>query len=489
MTHFTGCFGKTTGVHDQTDPVNESTKPIREPATMNTATSALADPAAPKIKARTSFWPKLIVLLLFAGYAGLYFCRSNLALAKEPIAREFASVGITTDSVARIGSIGVMVYAVGKVINGTLGDFVGGRVIFLASLSSSVLFTLLFLFSPNLASGWESQGLLLLFIISFSLNRFVQSAGWSGLVKIATQWFDYHSYGRVMSILCMSYLFGDFLARQVLSRTLTEDGGWRLMFAVAAGVLASITLLNFLLLKAKPSDVGLPPVEVSPQNLYGQQGNQDRPESLFDLLKPYLSSIAFWLVLFLSATLTYLRESLNFFNNDYLRAAADLSAQKAAEYSSFFPLFGALAVFLSGFVTDRYADGKRGLLMAISLGLLVPVLAAMAFVPSIQGTIWPVVLTCAVGFLAMAPYAFLSGAISMDLGGKKGSSTAAGTIDAFGYAVGAVIGLEAQKYLVTSKDMAGWRPFFAVMVALMVLSSLACVAYWFIHERDRTRAS
>jgi OPA family glycerol-3-phosphate transporter-like MFS transporter len=430
-----------------------------------------------------------MVTLLFAGYAGLYFCRSNLALAKEPLAQEFASVGINKDSIARIGSVGVMVYAVGKVINGAAGDFLGGRVVFLGSMIGSILFTLLFLLAPSICQGWQEQGLLTLFIVAFGMNRFAQSAGWGGLVKIASQWFGYQAYGRVMSILCMSYLFGDFLARQVLARTMTGESGWRGMYWTAMGVLAGITLLNILFLKSRPSDVGLANVDVSPKNLFGASGEQERPESLRELLRPYLSSWAFWLVLFLSATLTYLRESLNFFNNDYLMVAAGVNNAKAAEYSSYFPLFGALAVFLSGFVTDRIAHGKRGLLMALLLAALVPVLGTMAYVPSIQGTIWPVVLTCAVGFLALAPYAFLSGAISMDLGGKKGSATAAGIVDAVGYGVGAVIGLEAQKFLVTSKDMAGWRPFFAVMLLLMLLSSAAALAYWFIHERDRTTAS
>ncbi|MBY0588634.1 MFS transporter [bacterium] len=458
---------------------------------MDSATSADAAlrPSLIPRSVGSSVWPAIMVTLLFAGYAGLYFCRSNLALAKEPIAKEFASVGITTDSMTRVGSIGVMVYAVGKVINGAVGDFLGGRVIFLTSLTGSIICTLLFLMAPEMTEGWESQGLLPLFILFFSMNRFVQSAGWGGLVKISTQWFGYQSYGRVMSVLCMSYLFGDFLARQVLSRTLGEGGGWRLMFGVAAGTLTVITVLNFLLLKSKPTDVGLPLADVCPKNLFGKKGDEDRPENLLDLLRPYLSSVAFWLILFLSATLTCLRESMNFFNNDYLQVASQISPQKAAEYSSFFPLFGALAVFLSGFMTDRFAAGKRGWLMAVSLAMLVPVLATMAFVPSIQGTLWPVILTCVVGFLAMAPYAFLSGAISMDLGGKRGSATAAGTIDAVGYALGAVVGLESQKYLVRSKDMAGWQPFFKVMMVLMVLSAFACLAYWFVHERDRSTPS
>jgi len=41
-----------------------------------------------------------------------------------------------------------------------------------------------------------------------------------------------------------------------------------------------------------------------------------------------------------------------------------------------------------------------------------------------------------VGFMLLGPYSYLAGAMSLDFGGQRGSATAAGIIDGFGYMAG-----------------------------------------------------
>lgn len=456
------------------------------------------------ISASLSKWQGSTVALLFVGYAGYYICRSNLALAKGPLAEEFASVGVTKDSITTVASIAVLCYSIGKLVNGTICDFVGGRRMFLFGMFGSVACTLLFLASPNLAA-WlgnppsdaprralapQTGGVLFaLFLGAFSLNRFIQSMGWGALVKIASAWFSFHAYGRVMGVLCMSYLFGDSLARLALGGVLYAGLGWRGMFAFAALALFAIAAVNALFLRARPADVGLAPPPVSPANLFGELGGEESPRGLWDLFGPYLTSFAFWLVLLMSVTLSFVRESLNYWNNDYIQVAAGVSESAAAMYSALFPFFGAVAVLAMGFLSDRVSQGKRGLWMAASLTLLLPILAVMALVPAIQGTFLPIAFIACVGFLSLAPYAFLSGAIALDLGGKRGSSTAAGVVDAFGYALGSVPGMKLVDYLVLGDRIEDWRPFFLVMFALVAGATMACIGYWFFQERRGPKAS
>jgi sugar phosphate permease len=66
-------------------------------------------------------------------------------------------------------------------------------------MAGSVLFTLLF------ALG---GGLPLLTLASLG-NRCVRSLGWAGMVKVTSRWFSYHTYGTVMGIISLSFLFGD----------------------------------------------------------------------------------------------------------------------------------------------------------------------------------------------------------------------------------------------------------------------------------------
>lgn len=434
----------------------------------------------------SKFWSAFILVLLFAGYAGYYFCRTNLALAKSSLAAEFGDQGITEKTITNIASTGLVFYAIGKLITGATCDFVGGRIMFVGGMFGSVACTFLFLAAPTLAAKVGAGSLFWLFLTAACLNRFIQSTGWGALVKVASNWFSFHTYGRVMGFLCVSYLFGDFAARQVLALFMEDGGGWQQMFAVSGEILFVIAVLCLIGLRSRPSDVGLVDPTVNPSNLFGKAGAEERPPNIWELLRPYLFSPSFWLVLLMSVTLTFVRESSNFFNNDYLKVAAQVSDKQAAIYSSYFPLFGALAVLATGFMTDKLYSGRRGLLMAGSLGLLLPVLWGMAYLPSIEGTRWPVVMVCFVGFLSLAPYAFLTGAIALDLGGKRGSATAAGILDAIGYALGGVLGLEIKSRIVPSgaTSIVAWQPFFGLMLGLVTITALACVAYWFIQERQ-----
>ncbi len=77
-------------------------------------------------------------------------------------------------------------------------------------------------------------------------------------------------------------------------------------------------------------------------------------------------------------------------------------------------------------------------------------------------------------FLMMGPYSFLAGAIALDLGGKQGSSTAAGLLDSVGY-FGAIlsgygIGAIAQRL--------GWNAVFISLAVVAFITLIAAVFYW-----------
>src|SRR5450432_3616803 len=148
------------------------------------------------------------ILLLFGGYASLYFCRADLSVSTPLIIEELAKRGISHGEamvhLGGIASIGVLAYALGKLFLGGLGDFWGGRPNFLIGLGGATAFTLLF------ASG----AALPIFTLAWVGNRLTQSVAWAGLIKVSSRWFDFSSYGTVIGILSISYLIGDAGARQ-----------------------------------------------------------------------------------------------------------------------------------------------------------------------------------------------------------------------------------------------------------------------------------
>jgi sugar phosphate permease len=184
---------------------------------------------------------------LFVGYSAYYLCRSNLAIAAPLLIREFSSRGLNKEVLGQIASVGVLFYAAGKVANGILGDFLGGKWIFLLGMVGAVAATVVF----GLGQGVG------VFFAAWAMNRLVQSMGWAGLVKTTANWFSYSAYGRIMGLLSLSYLVGDIVAKLALGQLLLLGVGWRGIFGAAAGVLAVVALYNWLTLADAPASVGL----------------------------------------------------------------------------------------------------------------------------------------------------------------------------------------------------------------------------------------
>jgi len=93
-------------------------------------------------------WHLLTVSLLALGYAGYYFCRSDLSVVLPLLIKDLGMHGIPADvAQVRLGfiaSAGVLAYALGKFVSGSLADLFGGRNNFLAGMAGAVFFTILF---------------------------------------------------------------------------------------------------------------------------------------------------------------------------------------------------------------------------------------------------------------------------------------------------------------------------------------------------------
>ncbi len=395
-------------------------------------------------------------------------CRSNFSVVAPLLLEEFGAQGIDKEMIGLIASVGVFFYAVGKIFNGVLCDFVGGRKMFLFGMMGSVAATLFFGIGTGVA----------VFMIAWSLNRLIQSMGWGSLVKITSNWFPFERYGTIMGLLSLSYLFGDVVARFFLGGLINAGMGWRGVFYAAAATLSVIALITHFLLKSSPKDIGEPEPPVNPNNLYGEQGSEKRPPDLKTLLLPFVKSFGFWMVAIMSLGFTLIRESFNFWTPTYLAEVGMLSVGDAAQYSLLFPLFGGVSVLVFGYLADRIGGGKRSLAILIGVVPLVLVLAFMGGVRSVESAVLPLVMVSVAAFLMMGPYSFLAGAIALDLGGKQGSSTAAGLLDSVGY-FGAIlsgygIGAIAQRL--------GWNAVFYSLAVVAFITLVAAVFYWRYQE-------
>ncbi|MBC8110675.1 MAG: MFS transporter, partial [Verrucomicrobia bacterium] len=283
---------------------------------------------------KNKYYVNLTIFTLFLGYTGYYLCRSNLSIANSSIVEDLATSGITDRNMADVAALGVLAYAIGKLLNGIIGDFIGGRKIFIFGMIGSVAATMAFGFSTSL---WA-------FTLFWFLNRFIQSMGWGGLVKIASNWINYKQYGKIMGFLSLSYLVGDILARLILGQFQKAGISWQHLFFIAAGMLLVIAVFNLIFLKEKPSQVGLPEPEQNPDNIFSGQADNEKPANLKELLLPYFKKFSFVLILLMSFGLTAMRETLNFWSPRYLQQAFHLDKGDASQLSSLYLILGAVSI-------------------------------------------------------------------------------------------------------------------------------------------------
>lgn len=443
---------------------------------------------SPEVAARLRHWQSVTLGTLFVGYMGYYVCRSNLSIATPFILAEYESQGLKKEHMGDIVSAGVLLYAVGKTINGVLTEYLGGRCVFLLGMFASAFCTILLALTPQIAPSLapvsESLGLPVAFLlpmyIAWSLNRFVQSMGWGGLLQITARWIHASRMATVMGFLCMSYLLGDAIARAFLSHAMKVEIpwngeivklNWQGLFYLSAGTLVLIGVVASLLLKSRPAVLGLPEPPPPPGNVFGDDRGEHRISPM-QILIPLLTNFTFWLVCLMNVGLTMIRETFNFWIPTYLKEVAKVAPEDAGMPSVIFPLCGAMAALSCGWLVDRLG-GRYGLVVISSLVLLVASLILLAFVPVEHDTVRAMLLISVVAFTVMGPYSFCSGVLAMNLGGQRAGATTSGIIDTMGY-LGAVlsgsgIGRIAQYY--------GWSAAFLTLGGVAFLTLIVAGLY------------
>ncbi|MBS0377778.1 MAG: MFS transporter [Proteobacteria bacterium] len=410
------------------------------------------------------------LLLLFAGYASCYFCRSDLSVATPLIAEELTGHGVSHAdallSIGRMASLGVLGYALGKWFLTGLGDYWGGKKNLLIATGGAAAFTLLF------ASG---SGLPL-FTFAWIGNRLTQSIGWSALIKVSSRWFHYTRYGTVAAILTCSYLVGDALARESMGLLLDAGAHWRTLFLFGAAVAGAMFLANAWLLRDARSEQGFPEAVPNPRNVFAGE----TPRGFLSLVLPLVGNPAFLMVCLLSFGGTLVRETFNTWTPVYLRDFVGLTVSHAATLSAIFPAVGAVSVLLAGWASDRLGANGRARILAIGLAATAVVLLALVFVRvKTTGPVLPVALVGLVAFCLLGPYSYLAGAFALDFGGSRGGAAASGLVDGTGYLGGALAGWLMARI---AGDF-GWGGVFVTLAAVSVIAAFGAAYLHRINQR------
>ena len=393
----------------------------------------------------------LLTALLFVGYAGYYLGRVTVPVALPAIGDAFDYSNTQTGLIL---SVYFAAYAASKLLNGFLGDRVGGKAMFFVGVFGSALMNAVFGFGQEL----------LFFVVIWGINAYFQTMGWLAIMPILARWYPSRESGRVTGFMSISYQLGDFLARASAAVVIVALG-WSGLFWAHAALLALLGMALYRFVKPQLPDASghSTPVTTAPAPPKNAAAGWWR--------RPMLSSPAFWIMCTSYLLLSIIRYSFWGWSVGYLvQAGAGIGAATAA--SAVFPLLGSAGSITAGWVSDRLG-ARRGPVLAVLCAALTLSIYAFSRLPADE-TLWLAAALGLVGFTLYGPYSLMSGAMVMDFGGKEAAASASGIVDMIG-AAGAIFTGVGMGYMI---ETYGWNGAFGIIVAMASVATFLSFLLW-----------
>jgi sugar phosphate permease len=371
-------------------------------------------------------------------YAGLYFCRKAFYIVKPELT---AQCGLSASTLANIGVVYLVAYAIGEFNSAAVGSRVGARRLLLGGMAISLGCNVVFGFANN---AWT-------FMAFMALNGLAQATGWSGNVGTMAHWFRRKERGQVMGVWSTCYQIGGAMANG-FAAFLLGLAGWRWSFWGASLVLGGVWLLFYALQRNRPEDVGLPPLEDEEEPAppapkptaqgepHADAGAADGARVAADAARakaaaPQGFNRQLIVTILMMGTfyffLKFIRYALWSWAPYFLKLNFGLASDRAGYFSTLFDVFGFLGVIFAGFISDRVFKGRRttiALIMMIGLTLST---VGLWFLGSEALFAFGITYS-SVGFMLYGPDSLLTGAGAIDVGSRKYAIAAAGIINGMG---------------------------------------------------------
>jgi len=407
--------------------------------------------------------------LLWGAYASYYLCRVNFAVAQPAILKEFPDW--TSAQIGTIPSTYAAVYAVGQIVNGTLGQRYGARRLMTLALVMASLTNLLFSFT----SSFNVMRLL------WAVNGWFQSAGWSLMVHTLSDWNTSSRRGFLIGRLSTCYTVGNVLS-WLLAGFLCDGIGWRAAFLVPSLILIPMAVVFFVLLRNSPEEAGFPPVrdDVGPERASAAARADSVPvssgwDSTWQILRMTLSSRVLWILAIGFFVMNAVRYSFMNWSVQYMADFHGRSIKNSAFTAVMIPLVGSLGAVSAGWASDALFGKRRAPVCVVMMLGLAVVCGAMTIVPRGDWVAATALLALA-GFMIYGPDMLMSGAATIDLSHPKAGSIATGLTMCLG-ALGAIFSGAGVGYL---KDLGhgNWSLVFWVLAALPLFPAALMISIW-----------
>ena len=388
-----------------------------------------------KIDSQYSKYRKEVLASIIVLYGFGYTCRLALSVVKKPLIDSgLFSIG----DLGLVGSAYFYGYALGKFFNGFFADYANVRRFFTFGLITSGLI--------NVSMGLNQS--LLLWVVFWFLNGWVQGIGAPSCAIALTNWFSTKERGRYYGIWSTAHSIGEGLTF-IGSAALVNYFSWRAGFIGPGILLIIITIVGYKYLQESPKSLGLPSVGSWKKEL----DTKPLLKNFNEIMNNQLMIIKYpsiWILGLASSTMYITRYAINSWGILYLQEIRGYSLIEAGSIIGLNTFTGILGCVAYGFISDKYFDARRPP-VTLMFGLVeIASLFLIFFGP--ESTVVLTIAFLIYGFTLSGLLAVLGGLFAIDIAPKNISGAAMGFIGLFSY-IGAGIQEKISSLLIKTPEI------------------------------------
>lgn len=371
------------------------------------------------------------------GYALYYVCRLSMGVMKQPLIEAGL---LTATQLGIIGACLYWTYAVGKLVNGFLGDRANIKRFMALGLvlSASANFIMGILGLSALNGVITNSALFSAFALCWGINGWCQSMGAPPAIVGLSRWFPLRIRGTFYGFFSASHNIGEGLSFLVVGLVVATFGWkWGFFGAALAGALGVALILLFM--HDTPESKGLSSIEVLAGEKSSDETQLDSPTDDMHrktLQKAVICNPGIWVLAGASAFLYISRYAINEWGTIFLQEAKGYNLAGAAAIISINPIFGIIGTVVSGWLSDTLFKGDRKY-TAFAVGILETIALALFLFggPAKWLNILSMVLFgISIGVLI----SFLPGLMAIDLVPREASGAAIGITGIASYAAAGI---------------------------------------------------
>ena len=358
------------------------------------------------------------VLLCFSIlYCFLYCGRLNLGLAIPYMVEQ---TSWTTADLGILSAIFFWTYGIGHLFNGRLGEVFGvNRFVIAAVLLSA---------TANVLISFQSS--LIIIAILWGFNGYFQSMAWSPGIALLTRWWPGKRRGFANGFADAFSGFGQVACwfAVAISFVIAPNMGWRAAFIFPIIMVVILVVVYGLLVKEKPSDIGLKEYEEEDKEKAKQEAELQEVLKEKGKLYPYIHRFKIrrsdiWLLIAAGASLC--RYGLLTWIPTYYNEVFHVDVEAGILGTVLLPLGMAFGTLSVSTITDKFCPTNRlpaVIICAIGAG------ATVFFFPQVGPGVGASILLFVAGFFVYGIHGVLW-AFAADIGGRVFAGTATGILD------------------------------------------------------------